>query len=355
MVDVAWLSDQARTIHDLFVHIFYGLATVLLVLGVVIEFFKLPIGGSGSVTQLVGRTIIAAILLHTYPEVCNAIAGVTDALAKELGDLNQIKLVLAKFSEKFHTLSRSWISIKDWAIMIISYLLFFLLYLSVFIANAGIIFGWTILYVFSPLLIVLYILPATSQATTTLYRSLFELSAWKIVWSVLATLLWSFALSTINRPENDTNFITVLVLNFILAASLLLTPSVVHALTSKGISGISEQLGGVGAAASLMNPGARVASAARWADNTFGTGVAKRSATNKSNELKDHVKAKLFPSKPAKKPRAAVRSMSAQSPRKDKMPEAPAWVKQAPPNTEEPPPWMQSRLKKEKHWDRQKK
>ena len=41
-------------------------------------------------------------------------------------------------------LNLSWISYKDWAIMVISYVLFFLLYLSVFIANAGIIFGWKI-------------------------------------------------------------------------------------------------------------------------------------------------------------------------------------------------------------------
>lgn len=349
MVDLSWLSSQAKSIHDTFVHIFYGLATVLLMIGVVIEYFKFPLGGSTLLPQLVARTVIAAILLHSYPEISNTIADITDGLAKQLGDLNQLKTVLDGFDQKLNHMSGMWTSIKDSLIMLVSFLLFFILYVSVYLADAGVIFGWTLLYIFSPLLIVMYILPATAQITSTLYRSLFEISAWKIVWSVLATLLWSFALGTINKPESEVNFITVLALNLILAASILFTPQVVHALVSKGISGIASQMSGVSTAASLLNPGARVAGVARWADNTFGSGLVKNFASQKAGALKE----RFFPSKAAGHTKVTNAAKSASNVQKvksnpQKMPEPPQWVKQALPNFSEPPHWIAKQLEKEK-------
>lgn len=361
MVDLSWLSAQAKTIHDVFVHFFYGIATVLILIGVVIEYFKLPLGGSGLVPQLVARTLISAVLLHSYAEVSNTIAEVTDALAHQLGDLNQFKVVLASFSDRLHHMTVSWTSVKDSILMLVSFVLFFILYVSVYLADAGIIFGWTLLYIFSPLLIVLYILPVTAQATSTLYRSLFEISAWKIVWSVLATLLWSFALSTVNRPEAQVDFITVLALNLILAASILFTPKVVHALMSKGIAGISSEMAGVSTAASMLNPGARAAKIASWGDSKIGTGAVGRFADRSMTRMKDH----FFPprSRPLKrggpspdgggssltdKSEKLSRAQPSQQRGLKKMSRPPEWLTRTPPNTQDPPEWMRKKLERER-------
>jgi Na+-translocating ferredoxin:NAD+ oxidoreductase RnfA subunit len=112
-----------------------------------------------------------------------------------------------------------------------------------------------LLYVFSPLLIALFILPATASATRALYQSLFEVCAWKVVWSVLATLLWSAALSQINKPTSDINFLTVIAFNLILAVSVLFTPMVVHALAGKGITAMASSMMGMAAGASVLSPG----------------------------------------------------------------------------------------------------
>lgn len=255
MADLSWLSNEAKQVHAVFLSMFYSFATVLLLLGVVTEYFKLPLGGLPQISQLVGRTIVAAILLTTYSEVSNAVADFADALAKDLGSLNEIKHVLSKMGDKLGELSWSWTSIKDSLILLLSFLTFFVLYISVYIADAAIIYAWALLFVFSPLLIVLYILPVTSGATKTLYRSLFEVSAWKIVWSVLATLLWSSALSQMNHEGAQINFITSISFNLILAASLLLTPLVVNALTSKGIANLASSMTGLAASAAFLAPG----------------------------------------------------------------------------------------------------
>ncbi len=253
--DLSWLSQEARTVHDTFMMLFYSLATVFLALGVFLEYFKMPLGGVPAFAPLVGRVLVATLLLHSYPEIANTLGDLTDALSRQLGDLNNFHHVLSRMGDKLNEFSWSWTSLKETSILVMSFITFFLLYISIYIASAGVIYVWVLLYVFSPLLIALFILPATSQATKALYRSLFEVCAWKIVWSVLATLLWSAALSEINKPANDINFLTAIAFNLILAVSVLFTPLVVHALAGGGLTSMATGMMGMAAGASTLTPG----------------------------------------------------------------------------------------------------
>lgn len=261
MTDLNWLANQAHQIHDYFGGIFYALVGLFLCLGIFIEYFKWPLGEVPAFSVLIGRALIAAILLQTFTEVSNAIADVADALASDLGNMNSFKLVLSVMGDKVTTLTWSWVSLRDWVILLLSFLTFFLLYFSVHVVESFLLYTWTLLYVFSPILIALFVLPATAPATKALYRSLIEVSAWKVVWSVLATLLWSAALSDINKPEQDVNFISAICFNLILAGSLLLTPVVVHSLAGAGLSGMAKTVGGVAVGAAMVSPTTVVAAA----------------------------------------------------------------------------------------------
>lgn len=245
MSNISWLSAQAHQIHDIFQAAFYALVTCFLLIGVFIEYFRWPLGGVPAFGVLVGRALVASLLLHSYSEVSNLFADLVDGLATQLGDLNQLNVVTAKMGEKLGHFSVSWLSVKETFIQVISFVTFFLLYFSVHAIQAFMLYVWTLLYVFSPLLIAFYVLPSTSGATKMLYRSLIEVSLWKVVISVLATLLWSFALSTINQEDKQVPFMTVIFLNLILAGSLLMVPSVVHALAGAGFSGLAQSAGGL--------------------------------------------------------------------------------------------------------------
>ncbi|MBI4402591.1 MAG: hypothetical protein HY537_00430 [Deltaproteobacteria bacterium] len=249
MIDMTWLSQEATRIHGYFCSLFYTLVTLFLLLGVLCEHFKLPIGGVPSFAPLVGRALIAALLLHCYPDIARILADISDAIAKHLGNLNQFKFVLERMSEKMHSFSWSWVSVKGSLILLLSFITFFLLYFSVHVTQAFLIYTWTVLYVFSPILIALYVLPQTASATSGLFRSLFEASVWKIVWAVLATLLWSTGASEIEKQ----NIIAATCFNLILAGSLLLTPLIVHLLAKGGLSTLASAGGSmaVGGIASL--------------------------------------------------------------------------------------------------------
>src|SRR3954471_21001875 len=100
MGDVTWLTQEAHKIHDWFQSLFYGLVLLFLLIGLLIEYFKWPIGGVPSFGPLAGRALVAAILLLSYPEVANLISDLTTAASQQLGNLNEFKTVLTKLGEK---------------------------------------------------------------------------------------------------------------------------------------------------------------------------------------------------------------------------------------------------------------
>ena len=253
-MDMSWLASEAKQIHSIFASLFFSIVALLLVLGVVMSFFRMSIGQVPEFMGLVGRAVLAAFILAAFPEIMNALADITDQIAKDIGQLHNFKLVVSRLGEKVGRLTFSWVSVKDSVLLVVSYLTFFLLYVSVYIADAMYLFTWTLLYIFSPVLIAAFTLPSTAQATKGLFQSLIEVCLWKISWSVLAALLWSFALSEINSPKYDVDFLTAIVLNLMLVFSVLLTPMVVRSLLKGGVSGLASTMGGAILSAAALTP-----------------------------------------------------------------------------------------------------
>jgi len=253
-MDANWLSSQARLIHEIFSSFFYSIVLLMITLGVVINFFKMPLGQVPEFFQLVGRAIIAAFILAAFPEIMNFLADTTDALAKEIGQINNFALVVHKLGEKIGTMTWSWVSVKDSILLLISYLTFFLLYISVYVVDSMYLLVWTLIFIFSPLLIAAFTLPSTAAATKGLFQSLIEVCLWKVCWSVLAALLWSFALSEINKPEYDVDFLTAIILNLMLAFSVLLTPMIVSSLLKGGFASQGSFMGSAVLAAAALTP-----------------------------------------------------------------------------------------------------
>ncbi len=242
MSDIGWIAQEAHKIHDWFQTIFFLLVTVFLLVGVIVEYFKLPIGGTPSFGPLVGRVLIAAILLYTYPEVANMLRNVTTALSEKLGDLAGFRVALDKMGQKVDQLSWSWTSVRQSVIVGLSYLAFFLLYFSVHVAQAIHLYSSVLLYICSPILIALFVLPQTAAATSGLYRSLIEVSMWKPVWCIIATLVWSTGISEIQAEGSGVSFLSAVCFCLIAAGSLLATPMVVHALAGAGLSSMAQNV-----------------------------------------------------------------------------------------------------------------
>lgn len=253
-MDMTWLASEAKQIHGLFLNLFYSIILTLLLMGVVINYFKMPLGQVPEALTLVGRAAVAALLLAALPEIMNSLADVTDQLAAEVGKLNNFKLVLGRLGEKIGNFTWSWVSVKDSVLLLISYVTFFLLYISVYMADTLFLFTWTLLYIFSPILIAAFVLPSTSSATKGLFQALIEVSCWKVTWSVFAALLWSFALGEVNKSEYDIDFFTAILLNILLAFSVVVTPFLVGKLLRGGFHSGAAVLGSVVMSAFAMTP-----------------------------------------------------------------------------------------------------
>jgi hypothetical protein len=236
-MDMGWLSNEAREIHTLFAGLFFTVVLTLLLTGVVLNFFRMPMGQVPEFMQLVGRAIVAAFLLAALPDIMNTAADLTDQLSQQIGNLDNFKLVLGRLGQKVGQLTWSWVSVKDSVLLLVSYVSFFLL------------------YIFSPLLIAAFVLPGTATATKALFKSLFEVCLWKVMWSVLAALLWSFALSQINQPNYGVDFLTAILLNLLLAFSVVVTPLIVRGLLYAGIHQTAAGLGGAVLGAAALTPG----------------------------------------------------------------------------------------------------
>lgn len=275
-MDISWISSQAKDIHSFFVSIFYSLAILLLLIGVLIDYFKMPIGGVPSFQLLVGRALIAAILLVAYPQISNWIAAIADAVSDHLGSINHYKNVLSVAGKTFKDHSWSWTSLGDTLLSVVAILAYFILYLTVFFFDAAIVYCLVLLYIFSPILIAFYILPQTASMTSGLFRTLFEIAAWKIVWAVLGTLLWSTALH--DFESKGQNFITLLALTLMLALSILLTPIVVRNLISGALSNVASQTAGLaamGLSAGFGSPTALAGLTKTGTKKAYGWGASK--------------------------------------------------------------------------------
>ncbi len=330
MMDVSWLAEQAKQIHDIFYSLFYVFLLSLLLLGIFVEYFKWPLGGTPAFSVLIGRALIAVILLNAYPDISNSIADVMDGLSQKLGDLNQFNIVLGKMGDKLNELTISWVSAKELTVWVMSFLTFCMLYITVHAINAFLLFTWTLLYCCSPLLIALFVLPSTAMATKGLFKSLIEVSLWKVVFSILCTLLWSFALSKVNQPEQNVNFISVVFLNLILAGSLLLTPIVVHALAGAGFSGLAASSGGLIAGAVMAGP----------------LGFAKSSVGKVGSVAKGAKTSGSFVSKQFQRMSADKNTTGTPGARSSANSMPPKWFKSVP-FPKEPPQFMKAKLERE--------
>jgi hypothetical protein len=255
MTDLTWLAEQARNIHTFFASIFYLMVTVFLLIGVLIEYGKLPIGGVPTFSSLIGRALIAAILLHTLPDVMHLLADLADGLSTKMGaDPNFFNNVRSKLAEKSTHFFWWRSSLKETIVVLSSYVTLVIFHFSFYLADAFFLYTWTFLYILSPVLIALYVLPVTAPATTALYRSLIEVSCWKPIWFLTATLLWSTANSDLGKPGNDANILSVICYNLILAGSLLAVPFVVHSLAGGGLAQFTRHFGSISIGATVLGP-----------------------------------------------------------------------------------------------------
>lgn len=240
------LGSLMRDLHHEFVLMYYLLLPVFFTLAVAVQWFKSPTG-SPEFLDILKRTVIATILLVAFPDIAKAIVSVADGIAERVDKLNSLDTIIRMAEEKSQNYSMSASSIllqfNDLIIAILSFISFLILYVARYLTVAMYHFFWTFFLIAAPLLLLFNIFQGTAQITKNLFKGMIEVACWKIVWAILGAML--SALSFGDAYQAEGNYLTLIVMNFVISVAMLMTPMMVKSIVGGGLQSMSSSMGAV--------------------------------------------------------------------------------------------------------------
>lgn len=236
------LGDMIKNIHQSLSQLFFIALPVGILISVVIGYFQ---ESTPNYVDILRRALVASLLLVSFPEVSNLILTICDGIALKIDNQSGIDHVLQLAEEKTRSYSTAknalLLKFDDLFIAVLSYASFAVLYFARYLTVALYYFFWVLLTALSPILIFFYIFPSTSHMTRNLFKGLIEIASWKIIWALQSAMLISLSLGNVYKTEGS--YLTLIVLNFIIALGMLCTPMIVKSLTGEGAQGMAQTLG----------------------------------------------------------------------------------------------------------------
>lgn len=236
------LGEMIKNIHTSLSQLFYVALPVGILISITISYFQT---GAPNYVDILRRALVASLLIVSFPEVSNLILSVCDGIALKIDNQNSFETFMKLAEEKSRSYSSSkatlLIKFDDLIIAVLSYFSFAILYFARYLSIALYYFFWVFLSAISPVLIFFYLFPSTSGITKNLYRGLIEVAAWKIVWAIQSAMLVSLSIGNIYRTEGT--YITLVVLNFIIAIGMICTPLLVKSISGEGAHSMAHILG----------------------------------------------------------------------------------------------------------------
>lgn len=259
MDQFALLGSVAVKLHNELRTLYYVLLPVFFALALVLAWFRHPQGGPDFI-EAIKRAFVATLLLVGFSEITDVILFITNGLAAKINDMTGLDNMLKMAGEKARSYTLSPTSVvlafNDLLVAVLAFLSYIVLYVARYITVAVYHFSWIFLSIIAPILLLFHLF--TPKLTLNLFRSMIEVASWKVVWAVLSAML--AALPFGNAYMADGNYLTVIVLNFVIALCMLGTPLVVHSLVGGGLSSMTGALAPAVAGAMLAAP-AKAASA----------------------------------------------------------------------------------------------
>jgi len=253
MVNLEILGSIATQLHQEFKTLFYVLLPVFFALSLVFAWFRNPAGGPDFIDSL-KRVVIASLLMAAFQEIADTILAVTNGLATKIGDMQALDTYMKMVAEKASSYPSSpmavVLAVDDFFMAILSYGSYLLLYFARSLMMAVYQFTWMFLIILSPILLLFHVF--TSKITMNLFKSLIEVASWQIVWAVLAVMLKALPFGSWVVAEEG--YLTLILLNFIIAVSLFLTPFLVKAIVGGSFSAVAGSLMPLTATAILAAP-----------------------------------------------------------------------------------------------------
>lgn len=261
MPDFALLGSLMRDLHQEFVRMYYLMLPVFFALAVVLAWVKSPTG-SPEFLDIIKRAIVATVLLVAFPDISKAILFVADGITERIDSLNSLDTMIRMAQEKSESYTFSVTSVilqfNDLIIATLSFLSYLILYIARYLTIAMYHFFWIFFMVSAPLLLLFNLFEGTQQITKNLFKGMIEVACWKIVWAILGAMLTALSLGDAYRAEG--NYLVLIVMNFVIACAMLMTPMMVKSIVGSGVQSMSSSIGAAAVAAIAAGPGKAAAS-----------------------------------------------------------------------------------------------
>ena len=215
-----FFPEVCRNIHTEMVGIYWMLLPLFSAFVIVLDFFKIP-ESNPQAGDVLRRIVTSIILLVSFDYCMETMAFVGDALAEKIGGFKKLSELLERMIANHSSQKVFWLEIKSVVLYIMGLISYAVAYLGVFVAKVLVGFVWSVLYICSPLMILMYVWKNTAFVTASLYKGLVSVAIWKVLWSILGLLLLEMTLS----PEvADANFLLTITMNLCIGFSMLFIP-----------------------------------------------------------------------------------------------------------------------------------
>lgn len=255
MPDFNLMGSLMRDLHQEFVRMYYLMLPVFFCLSIAITWLRSP-GNSLDFVDVLKRAMISTLLLAAFPEISQGIVFVADGIAEKIDSMNTLDAVIQMAKEKSESYPAGASSIllgfNDLLMAVLTFLSFLILFIARYLMIAMYHFFWVFYMVSAPLLLLFNLFPATGNITANLFRGMIEVACWKIVWAILGAMLASLAYGDAYKTEGA--YVTIVVMNFVIAIAMLATPLFVKSLGSQGAQAMSSGIGQQAVAAMAAVP-----------------------------------------------------------------------------------------------------
>jgi hypothetical protein len=236
------LGALALKLHNEFKNLYFLMLPIFFGLSIALAWFRNP-QGSPEFIESLKRIFIGTLLLIGFPEITDTILMVANGIAAKIDNMSGLETMMQMASDKAkgYTLSPTSVllAFNDLIVAVVSFLSYIVLYVARYIMVALYHFSWIFLSLISPLLLLFHVF--SPKMTANLFRTMFEVASWKIVWAVLSAMLTALPFGKAYLA--DGSYLTVIVINFVIALAMLGTPLIVKSLIGNGLSAVTSAMG----------------------------------------------------------------------------------------------------------------
>ncbi len=240
-----WPSATAETLRSEFIEIYWILLGIITLIAIISEFFKIAENKIDPM-RILSRVTISVILLWSFKDVMNLASQITEAMIDRMGGVANLQVLYDEMKKSYQAKTPSLFKYREMFIYFFSWFCYAVGVFGYFVMGILTDFAYTILYILSPLLILAFVPQQTAYMTKNLYKGIFTVCIWKILWCILGYLLLKF--STMPPGNGQEGFFMSALTNLGIGPSMLMVPVFANSLFGSGLSDMAVSTAGVAVA-----------------------------------------------------------------------------------------------------------